>query len=244
MEHSCLKLALNTQDTLEATVNCLSQNISLQTKGVFEVKSLFNILVRAASKADTIEQTSKELKNVPTSNNIRYHLNKINDFEILEKEVNQALKSQIPKYLKKTKQSIAIDINLIPYYGKPSLEEQAYIYRSNAKQGTCSFYAYATLYVIKKGKRVTLAIRGLRFADTKVALITYLLAELSSLEIDVKKLYLDREFFCVSIILWLMALNIPFIIPAIRKGKKGGINQFLKGRKSYKRHYTMSDKHH
>ncbi len=33
----------------------------------------------------------------------------------------------------------------------------------------------------KKGKRVTLAIRGVRWLDTKVAIITYLLAELSTL---------------------------------------------------------------
>ncbi len=51
--------------------------------------------------------------------------------------------------------------------------------------------AYATLYTIKKGKRVTLAIRGVRWQDTKVCILTCLLAELSSLKIKVKRLYLD-----------------------------------------------------
>ncbi|GGA18904.1 hypothetical protein [Okeania sp. KiyG1] len=37
----------------------------------------------------------------------------------------------------------------------------------------------------------------------------------------------------------LKALNIPFIMPAIRRGKQGGINQFLQGRKSYQTTYTM-----
>ena len=97
---------------------------------------------------------------------------------------------------------IAIDLNLICYYGKPTLLESAYIYRSQAKAGTHSFYAksatgsipggelraYATLYVITKNKRVTLAIRGVRQLDTSVALITYLLAELDALKINVKKL--------------------------------------------------------
>ncbi|MEH2093111.1 MAG: hypothetical protein V7K96_06870, partial [Nostoc sp.] len=31
------------------------------------------------------------------------------------------------------------------YYGKPTSEELPYIYRSQAKSGTHSFYAYATL---------------------------------------------------------------------------------------------------
>ena len=37
-----------------------------------------------------------------------------------------------------------------------------------------------------------------------------------------------------------MALDIPFIMPAIKRGKGGGINQFLKGRKSDKTRHTMS----
>ncbi len=116
-----------------------------------------------------------------------------------------------------------------------------YIYRSKAKNGTCSFYAYATLYAIKKNKRVTLAIRGVRWSDTKVALITYLLANLTNLNLKgkIQKLYLDREFFSRAIIRWLKALDIPFIMPAIRRGKQGGIKQFLKGRKSYNTTYTM-----
>ena len=144
--------------------------------------------------------------------------------------------------MKKKKQALAIDLNLIPYYGEPSPEEAPYIYRSQAKNGTCSFYAYATVYVIKKGKRVTLAMRGVRWADTKVALITHLLSELSALKIGFKKLYLDREFFTVSVISWLIGLDLPFILPAIKRGKTGGINQFLKGRKSYKTCYTMSNR--
>lgn len=236
------KLALTSQETLENTINCLSTHISLETRGANDIQSLFQILVRAASCGATIEQTAKELKKAPSSNNIRYHLDKIKDFKQLEAEINWALKSRIPKGLRKKNQTVALDLNLIPYYGKPSDEEIPYIYRSQAKDGTCSFYAYATLYVIKNGKRVTLAIRGVRWTDTKAAIITYLLAELSDLNIKVKKLYLDREFFSVAVISWLMALDVPFIMPAIRRGKTGGINQFLKGRQSYKTHYTMSSK--
>ncbi len=101
------------------------------------------------------------------------------------------------------------------------------------------FMRDATLYVIKKGKRVTLAMRGVRWLDTSVALLTYLLAEVSFLELKIKKLYLDRGFFSIPVIRWLQALDIPFIMPAIRRGKTGGIKQFLKGKKSYQTTYTM-----
>jgi len=85
-----------------------------------------------------------------------------------------------------------------------------------------------------------LAIKGVRYTDTIVAIITYLLASLSDLKkIDFKTLYLDRGFFSIAVIRWLKALKIPFIMPAIKTGKTGGIRQFLKGRKSYKTTYTM-----
>lgn len=94
--------------------------------------------------------------------------------------------------------------------------------------------------MISKSKRVTLAVRGIRRLDTSVAIITYLLAELKSLKINVKKLYLDRGFFNTPVIRWLQALDIPLMMPAIKTGKSGGIKQFLKGKKSYKTTYTIT----
>ncbi len=188
------EVALTDSETLDEVIQCLVENFSIKTQGACEQQTLFEILIKAASSGDSIENTAKLLKNVPTSNDIRYHLNKINDFEELETQINQALKSRIPLGLQKGCLKIAIDLNLICYYGKPTSEELPYIYRSQAKSGTHSFYAYATLYVINKNKRVTLAVRGVRRLDTSVAIITYLLAELESLKINVKKLYLDRGF--------------------------------------------------
>ncbi|BBD70516.1 transposase, IS4 (plasmid) [Nostoc commune HK-02] len=108
---------------------------------------------KAASSGDRIENTAKTWKKVPSGNDIRYHLDKIDNFEDLEIQINQALKSRIPIGIEKGYLKIAIDLNLIPYYGNPSNKELTYIYRSQAKSGTCSFYAYATLYVLMKGKR-------------------------------------------------------------------------------------------
>lgn len=122
--------------------------------------------------------------------------------------------------------------------------EAPYIYRSQAKSGTCSFYAYATLYVIKKNKRVTLAIKAVRKQDTLVAIITDLLALIEPTKLRIERLYLDREFFCVPVIRWLQALDIPFEMPAIIRGKHGGTRQLIRGRRSYKTTYTLnSDKY-
>ncbi len=234
-----LPVLLTESETLQETIDCLREHIPLSTQGAFNASDLYQILVRAASNCDSIENTSKILKQAPCGKNIRYHLDKIKDFEELETNINSALKSSKLPGIFQGKLKLAIDLNLIPYYGNPTSEEMPYIYRSQAKSGTCSFYAYATLYVIKKGKRLTLAIRGIRNQDTNVAILTYLLASISDLKIDIKTLYLDRGFFSISVIRWLKALRIPLIMPAIKTGKTGGIKQFLRGRKSYKTTYTM-----
>jgi hypothetical protein len=132
---------LTDSKTLEEVVNCLTEHIPIKTQGEYEQQNIFEILIRAATQIDSIENTSKVLKNVPTSKNIYYHLGKYSDLNSLESELNAALKSRLPDGIKKGKHKIAIDFNLIPYYGEPSQLEAPYIYRSKAKNGTCSFYA-------------------------------------------------------------------------------------------------------
>ncbi|VEP17538.1 transposase (fragment) [Hyella patelloides LEGE 07179] len=146
------KAVLTDEGTLEEVVDCLKENISVKTQSDCQQNHLFNILVGAASRGDTIENTAASLKNSWSGRNVRYHLKKITNFLELEKEVNQALISKLPRRIKKRKHKLAIDLNLIPYYGQPKEKESDYIYRSQAKNGTCSFFAYATIYIIAKNK--------------------------------------------------------------------------------------------
>jgi putative transposase len=94
-------------------------------------------------------------------------------------------------------------------------------------------------YVIRKGKRVTVAMTSVRQCDTEVAVITRLLHKISQLNLKIKRLYLERGFFNLPVIRWLKALNIPFEMPVVIRGKKAGTRQLLKGGKSYKTTYTM-----
>ena len=231
---------LTDKDTLKEVIDCLTEHISIETQGAFNQTDLFNILIGAASNTDSIENTASKLKKSCSGKNIRYHLAKFKSFPELETQLNLALISRLPRRIKKRNLKLAIDLNLIPYYGKPTKQEQDYIYPSQAKNGTCSFYAYATLYVIVKNKRVTLALIGVPKNYTSVAIISNLLTKVNSLNLKIKSLYLDRGFYSSSVIRWLKALDIPFIIPAIRNGKTGGINQYLKGKKSYKTTHTMN----
>ena len=95
----------------------MAEHINIKTQGAVTQEDLFKIIVRAASKGDSIENTSKTLIDVPSGKNIRYHLDKINNFEELEYNLNLALQSRLLPKIKKGKLKLAIDLNLIPYYG-------------------------------------------------------------------------------------------------------------------------------
>jgi putative transposase len=73
--------ALTDSETLVEVIDCLAENFKIETQGACDQKTLFNILVRAASAKDSIENTAKTLVSVPCGNDIRYHLDKINNFE-------------------------------------------------------------------------------------------------------------------------------------------------------------------
>jgi putative transposase len=231
---------LTDETTLKAAIDCLSEHLPLEMEGVYTPQDLFEVLLRAASRGDSIEHTVHTLSGVPSGNDIRYHLDKHQDMATLEQQVNAALQSRIPPKIAKHAQRLAIDLHLIPFYGTPSAVEAPYIYRSQAKAGTTSFFAYATIYVICRNKRVTLGIHAVPRQETLVATVTYLLAMLSPLRIRVKRLYLDRGFYSVPVIRWLKALDLPFLMPAIVRGKTGGTRQLLIGRKSYATCYTLT----
>ncbi|MDJ0636019.1 MAG: ISH3 family transposase [Xenococcaceae cyanobacterium MO_188.B29] len=235
------KPVLTDKENLNEVVECLRENIPISSKKTETEKDLYNIIIGAAASADSIENTSNKLDKPYTGKTVRnYLVNNFQDFQELEAQINKTLKSKLPRGIRKRKHKLAIDINLIPYYGHPNESEKDYIYRSQAKSGTCSFYAYATIYASAKNKRLTLGLIGIKKSHTNVAIITYLLDKIDSLKIKFKRLYLDRGFYSASVIKWLMALDIPFIIPAIKNGKTGGINQYLKAKKSYKTRHTMN----
>jgi Transposase DDE domain len=232
--------ALTDEATLEGALDCLLEHLPLEMEGGYSPQDLFEILLRAASRSDSIEHTVQRLQGAPSGNGIRYHLDKLDDMAAVEQQLNRALQSRIPPKIGQRKQRLAIDLHLLPYYGTPTAVEAPYIYRSQAKAGTTSFFAYATVYVICRNKRVTLGIHAVHRQETLVATITYLLSMLHPLRVRVKRLYLDRGFYSVPVIRWLKALNIPFLMPAVIRGKTGGTRQLLVGRKSYATRYTLN----
>ena len=226
--------ALTDETTLNRALECLSEFLPIDMQGNYTPQTLYEVLLWAASHHDTVNHTCEVLDGVPSANDIRHHLSKFDDMQCLETQLNQALQSQLPQDIINHRHRLAIDLHLIPYYGTLTEENAPYIYRSKAKAGTTYFFAYATIYVIRAHQHVTLALHAMIRGETMVATITYLLAQLSAIRVKIKRLYLDRGFYSVPVIRWLKALNIPFLMPAIIRGKKGEPVAYAKDVKAIK----------
>jgi len=132
--------ALTDESTLDSAVDCLLEHLPLEMEGSYTLRDLFEILLRAASRGDSIEHTVRSLEGAPSGNGVRYHLDKLEDMAMLEGQLNAALRSRIPPKIAKKRHRMAIDLHLIPYYGVPTEAEAPYVYRSKAESGTTRFF--------------------------------------------------------------------------------------------------------
>jgi hypothetical protein len=110
---SQLSPALDDQSTLESAIECLSTHLPISMEGGYTVRELFEILVRAASRGDSIEQTTRALKGTPSGNGVRYHLDKLADMATLEGQLNTALHSRIPPQIHSTYHRLAGNVVVV-----------------------------------------------------------------------------------------------------------------------------------
>src|SRR5271166_5399322 len=118
--------------------------------------TLLGILFYAAARLISLAAACVALRRAPSDQAVRDALlATLPDIHELQRRINRALAGDLPKALRQRRQPLAIDLVLIPYHGQP-LTEANEIYRSQPKQGTSHFHAYATVYVVRKGQRFTL----------------------------------------------------------------------------------------
>ena len=121
---------------------------------------LWSLLLAAAARITSLSDTCGRLRDAPSDETARKALlATLPDFAELQRRLNAALAGHLPKTLRRHRQRLAIDLTLIPYHGQP-FRDPAEVYRSQAKDGTSHFHAYATAYVVRKGQRYTVALTG------------------------------------------------------------------------------------
>lgn len=201
---------------------------------------LIQLLVRAGAERRSLEAIALLAENVPCVQTIRNALAKLLPRTTAEFEpaVVQALHARLPKSLKCRPRTMAIDFHNKPFYGD---KKTPGTYRGQPKASTKTFFAYATLLVIRKGQTFTVGLVPVVNSDPLPCIIDRLLAQAAAHGLQPRCLLLDRGFYAAKVMLHLQQLGIPFVMPMIRRGKAGNTKAtctgtaqfFVKGRQGW-----------
>lgn len=182
--------------------------------------ALLQILLIAAARVASIYAACRDLADAPSDQTIRNALlASLPEMVELERRLNRALATDLPKALRRKARMIAVDLTLIPYHGQPQADEKE-IYRSSPKSGTTHFHAYATAVVVHKGHRYTLALTHVERGEAMKDVVERLLAIVRRRDVKIKFLLLDKGFFSVEVISYLKRAGHGFVIPAVPRGRK------------------------
>ena len=181
---------------------------------------LWTILFYAASRISSLAAACAALRDAPSDSAVHDALlATLPATAELQRRLNRALQGDLPRALRRRRQPLAIDLHLVPYHGEP-LRDVAEVYRSQAKSGTCSFHAYATAYVIRKGLRFTVALTWVQRGEALADVLKRLLAQAAKAGVRPRYLLLDRGFCSVVVIRYLQAARYPFLMPLPVRGRQ------------------------
>ncbi len=243
---SIAKDRLNAEDVRELTERLLREQLSLQVEGYKITTSMvLNVLLKAAIEKRSIEAVCADLTEVVDSNTLRESVNRavtVDDLRQHEDEFNAALAECIPVMMPRRGLEMVVDFHDEPFYGKTETL-QAYTCRGEAHDGTTYFWRIASLYVIWRGVRITLALTYVLSKESTLSIIQRLLKRRSALDVCAKVLYLDKGFCTGEIIRYLQKTHQPSVIACPIRGKegKGGTRALCHGRKHYRLRYTFTD---
>jgi Transposase DDE domain len=226
-------------------------HLDFQAKGKVTATILLTVLFAAAARISSISETCRRLADVPSEETYANALYaNLFCLEQLKRKINAAFVAHLPRALRRHRKRplrVAIDLTLLPYYGQHSLDNLE-IYRSKAKAGTRSFFAYATAYLMLHGQRFTLAVTPVTRSESLKEVLQELLRLVSKAGLKPGLLLLDRGFYSVAIIRYLQQARRPFLMPVVCHGRKAdhpkgpsGSNLFKLMKKSGWFSHTLQD---
>jgi putative transposase len=241
------KSKLEAEDVRELAEELLRKQLpSFQTEGYKITTSMaLNVLMKAAVEQRSIDAVCDDLEDVVDGNTLREAVNrslKVEDLRQHEEEFNAALAECIPAQMPRVGLEMAIDFHNEPFYGK-SEALRDYTCRGEASEGTTYFWRIASLYVIWRGVRITLALTYVLSKESTLSIVKRLLERRKTLGFRASVLYLDKGFCCAQVVKYLQDIHESSVLACTIRGKAGGngTRALCKGRKAYTTTHTFSD---
>jgi hypothetical protein len=209
---------------------------------------LYAVLLFVAATASTIARACRTLRRAPSDQSVYDALEATLPARAeLLRRLNRALAATLPKAVKhgRRRYPVAIDLTLLPYYGRPDPDDDQ-VYKGPAKASTHHHYAYATAYLVRQGRRFTLAVRTVRHDDPWDDIVRSLLRQVRKVIPGLRLVLLDRGFWSVAVVRYLQRARYPFLMPVIGRGRKAsdprgpsGTNAFFAWKASGWAPYTL-----
>jgi hypothetical protein len=229
------KYTVSGKDVQAHTAALLEQEAGLQpTKGKCTLAILVHLICAAAARLTSVYDACGQMNDAPSGEAARLALlATLPDYTRLQKGVNRALVADVPKPLRNQRQRVAIDLHLVPYYGLP-MNDPKEIYRSQAKAGTHNFHAYASAYVVFHGQRFTIALTPVEYGEKMKPIVQRLLAIIRKTCVRPGLLLLDRGFYNIEVIRYLQRARVPFLMPAVARGRLPAAGEPATGIRAFK----------
>lgn len=227
--------SLTSQRVLDDTMTLVRQHIPLTATGyTCQTGDLWRVLLSAMTRTHSIEATCAALASAPHPNTVRGYLARQwtpERIPQLEAASNAALRATIPAWATTTAVEVAIDTHDCPFYGHIPDGEDGWVCRGKMRAGTNAHYRCATLAVLARHTRITVAVTFVRPGETMVALVDRLLAQTTAAGITIKCLYADKGFCSVAVFQALLTAEIPAIIAVpMRRPGVGDVAQGAESR--------------
>ncbi len=207
---------VSAEEVVEVVTAHLVHHLTLTTpQARLTVETLAHVLASAAVQQTSVADACAQLAGAPADSTVRYQLTQSLPATIdeLEAQLNVALQAQLPARLTKRAWHMAGALTAIPYHGQADAPE--HVRRGKAKAGTTHFHTDATVYLMAKGRRSTLALTFVQADESVAAVLARLRARVAALGVRIKRLYLDRQCSQVEVLQTLETDRVPYIIPAV-----------------------------
>src|SRR5262245_61828862 len=176
--------------------------------------AVYSVVLYAAALATTIAHACRTLLRVPCDQSIYDALDApLPDRPELQARLNRALRDCVPKAVRRgrRKAKLPVDLVLLPYYGRHDPQDDM-VHRGPEKACT-PHPAYATAYLVRKGRRFTLACMAVRHDDPWDRVVRALLRLARKAVPAIGLVLVDRGFYSVAVIRYLQRARYPFIMP-------------------------------
>lgn len=208
---------LDYQQVRAAFIETMQAQVKLTTKGTkCDSEMLWDVLGLASVAQSSLHNTCQSLEDAPTSAGLLYQLREgwlaQQSLMQLEAQLNELLVAQLPQGIVGRDHEVAFDMTEIAYHGQAQ-ERSEEVRRGKAKSGTTHFHVYASAYIIRRHKRVTVAVTYWQAGEAVRDVFDRLYQQLCLLDIGIKRLLLDRQFCNVAVLQFLQQQPFQSILP-------------------------------